>query len=58
MRVDYSARSGGIIGFFVCIFFSMKTRCVFSLESPHQHGYTHRAIISNIKNVCSYGIFS
>ena len=34
MRVDESARSGGIIR--IClIFYNMKVCCVFSLESPH-----------------------
>ena len=71
MRVDYSARSGGIIGIFFFIFFNMKVCCVFSLESPHRgdsNEYAQHAII-NIKkkitlnypkynNVCCYGIFS
>ena len=71
MRVDYSARSGGIIGTIFSIFFNMKACCVFSLESPHQcdsNEYTQHAII-NIKkkmtrnypkynNVCSYGNLS
>ena len=35
MRVDYSARPGGLIGIFF-IFFNMKVYCVFSLESPHR----------------------
>ena len=70
VRVDYSTRSGGIIGIIFWIFFSMKTLCVFSLEAPHRgdsNGYKQQAII-NIKkkitlnypkynNVCSYGIF-
>ena len=34
MRVDDSARSGGIIRISL-IFYSMKVFCVFSLESPH-----------------------
>ena len=69
MRVDYSARSGGIIGIF-SIFFNMKAFCVFSLDSLHQgnsNEYTQHAII-NIKkkitlnypkynNVCSYESF-
>ena len=36
MRVDYSARSGGIIEMIFSIFFNMKACCVFSLESPHR----------------------
>ena len=69
--MDYSARSGGIIGIIFSIFFNMKVYCVFSLESPHRcdsNEYTQHAII-NIKkkitlnypkynNGCSYGIFS
>ena len=35
MRVDYSARSGGLIGIFFN-FFDMKVCCIFSLESPHR----------------------
>ena len=35
MRVDYSARSGGLTRDIFLIFFAMKVRCVFSLESPH-----------------------
>ena len=71
MRVDYSARSGGIIGIIFFIFFNMKVCCVFSLESPHRgdsNEYAQYAII-NVKkkitlnypkynNVCCYGIFS
>ena len=34
MRVDESARSGGIIRISL-IFYNMKLCCVFSLESPH-----------------------
>ena len=33
MRVDESARSGGIIRISL-IFYNMKVSCVFSLESP------------------------
>ena len=50
MRVDYSARSGGIIRIF-SIFFNMKVCCVFSLESPHRgdsNEYTQYTIF-NIK---------
>ena len=36
MRIDYSARSDGIIGIYFSIFFNMKECCVFSLESPHR----------------------
>ena len=36
MRVDYSAKSGSLIGIFFFIFFNMRVFCVFSLESPHQ----------------------
>ena len=71
MKVDYSARSGGIIGIFFSIFFNMKACRMFSLELPHQcdsNEHTQHAII-NIKkkitlnypkynNVCSYGNFS
>ena len=71
MRVDYSARSGSIIGIIFLIFFNMKVCCVFSLESPHRgdsNEYAQHAII-NIKkkitlnypkynNVCCYGILS
>ena len=35
MRVDYSARSGGLTRDIFLIFFDMKVCCVFSLESPH-----------------------
>ena len=35
MRVDNSARSGGIIRISL-IFFNMKVYCVFTLESPHR----------------------
>ena len=35
MRVDESARSGGIIRISL-IFYNMKVCCVFSLESPHR----------------------
>ena len=51
MRIDYNASSGGIIGIIFWIFFRMKVRCVFSLESPHRgdsNEYTQHAII-NIK---------
>ena len=32
VRVDYSARSGGIIRIIFSIFFNMKACCVFSVE--------------------------
>ena len=51
MRVDYSARSGGILGIIFSTFFNMKVCCVFSLESPHRgdsNEHTQHAII-NIK---------
>ena len=51
MRIDYNASSGGIIGIIFWIFFRMKARCVFSLESPHRgdsNEYTQHDII-NIK---------
>ena len=35
MRVDYSARSGGLIGIAFLIFLHIKVCCVFSLELPH-----------------------
>ena len=70
MRVDYSARSGGIIGIIFRFSLTYKACCVFSLESPHRgdsYEYTQYAII-NIKkkitlnypkynNDCSYRIF-
>ena len=51
MRVDYSARSGGIIEMILRFSFNMKACCVFSFESPHRgdsNEYTQQAII-NIK---------
>ena len=36
MSVNHSARSGGIIGIFLSIFYNVKVYCVFSLESPHR----------------------
>ena len=36
MRVDYSARSGGLNSDIFFIFFGMKVSCAFSLESPHR----------------------
>ena len=69
MRVDNSARSGGIIKI-TLIFYTLKVCCVFSLELPHRgdsNEYTQHTI-SNIKrkltrnypkynNVCSCGTF-
>ena len=49
MTVDYSAKSGGIIGIIFLIFFNMKACCVFSLESPHRgdsNEYSQHAIIN------------
>ena len=48
MSVDYSARSDSIIGIIFWIFFSMKARCVFSVESPQRgdsNEFTQHAII-------------
>ena len=68
MSVDYSARSGGLIGVSL-IYFNMKECCVFTLESPHRGDseYTQYTIFNmNKKNtlnypksqICSYGLFS
>ena len=58
MRVDYSARSGGLIGIFFFIFFKMKVYCVFSLESPHRgdsNEYTQYTIFNmNKKDTINY----
>ena len=46
MRVDNSARSGGIIRISL-MFYNMKVYCVFTLESPHRgdsNEYTQYAI--------------
>ena len=67
MRVDNSARSGGIIRISL-IFYNMKVCCVFSLESPHlgdSNEYTQYTIF-NIKKknytklpqICSKRIIS
>ena len=52
MRVDYSARSGGLIGI------SFRVCCVFSLESPRQgdsNEYTQYTIFNmNKKNTINY----
>ena len=54
MRVDYSARAGGLIGISFLIFFNMKVCCVFSFESPHRgdsNEYTQYTILNiNKKN--------
>ena len=52
MSVNYSPRSGGIIRLNFYIFFNVKVRCVFSLQSPHRgdsNEYT-QYIISIKKN--------
>ena len=58
MRVDYSARSGGLIRISFFIFFEMKVYCVFSLESPHQgnsNEYTQYTIFNiNTKSILNY----
>ena len=46
MRVDNSARSGGIIRISL-LFFNMKVCCVFSLKLPHlgeSNGYTQYTV--------------
>ena len=51
MSDNHSARSGGIIGIFFSIYFSMKVCCVFSFELPHRgdsNEYTQHTFI-NIK---------
>ena len=57
MRVDNSARSGGLIGIFF-IFFNMKVYFVFSLESPHRgdsNEYTQYTIFNmNKKDTINY----
>ena len=62
MRVDFSARSGGLIGIF---FLKMKVYCMFSLESPHRgdsNEYTQYTIFNMNKkdtiNYPKYGLFS
>ena len=58
MRVDYRARSGGLIGLSFFIFFEMGVCCVFSLESPHQgnsNEYTQYTIFNiNTKSILNY----
>ena len=67
MRVDNSARSGGIIR--ICLmFYYMKVYCVFTLESPHRgdsNEYTQYTFFQyenkkhpKLSQICSYGIFS
>ena len=54
MRVDYSARSGGLIGISFFIFFNMKVFGVFSLESPHRgdsNEYTQYTIFNMNKKI-------
>ena len=36
MRVDYSARSGGLIAISFLFYFNMQVCCVFTFESPHR----------------------
>ena len=67
MRVDNSARSGGIIRTSL-IFYNMKVYCVLTLESPHRgdsNEYTQYTIFqyekekhSKLSQICSYGNFS
>ena len=67
MRVDNSARSGGIIRTSL-IFYNMKVYCVFTLESPHRgdsNEYTQYTIFqyekekhSKLSQICSHGNFS
>ena len=56
--VDYSARSGVLIGISFWIFFNMKVCCVFSLESAHRgdsNEYTQYTIFNmNKKNILNY----
>ena len=58
MRVDYSARLGGLLGISFFIFFNMKVCCVFTLESPHRgdsNEYTHYTVFNmNMKNTLNY----
>ena len=67
MRVDNSARSGGIIRISL-IFYNMNVYCVFTLESPHRgdsNEYTQYTIFQyekekhpKLSQICSYGNFS
>ena len=58
MSVRYSAKSGGAIEVYFFIFFNMKVRCVFALESPHRgdsNKYTQYTIFNmNKKNTLNY----
>ena len=58
MRVNISARSGGLIRISFLIFLNMKVCCVFSLESPHRgdsNEYTQYTIFNmNKRNTLSY----
>ena len=60
MRVDYSARSGGLIWIF--FLFNTKVCCVFSLDSPHwgdYNEYTQYTIFNmNKKNTLNYPKFA
>ena len=68
MRVDESARSGGIIR--IClIFYNMKVCCEFSLESPHYGDsnkntqytvfkYKKKKITLNYRKSSAKGLFS
>ena len=57
MRVDYSARSGGLIEIFF-YFFNMEVCCMSSLESPHRgdsNEYTQYTIFNiKKKNTLNY----
>ena len=58
MRVDYSARSGGLIGISFFIFVNTNVCWVLSLESPHRgdsYDYTQYTIFNtNKKNNLKY----
>ena len=58
MRVDYCARSGGLKGIFLFIFFNIKVYCVCLLESPHRgdsNEYTRYTIFNmNKKDTINY----
>ena len=54
MSVNHSARSGGIIGIFVLIFFNIKLCCVISLQLPHRgnsNEYTQYTIFNVKKKI-------
>ena len=54
MTVNYSARSGSIIGKIFSIFFNMNVFCVFSLESPHRvdsNEYTQYTIFNTKRKI-------